>query len=184
MSMNGTRVAMDRREADDAGTRRVELRVRQRTPACVADVIDDVTARLRRLEGGTIAEVRVGSWGQRCLDTPEKPVASTVAEYRQWAERSGYSLDPAFRRRETGSLISQESRSRLIVPAISLAVYEDGELECVTPCTDGTTTYTVRACLEALEAGATDLLGERSTSGAGDLGWEPAEPISRGFPRE
>lgn len=173
MSMNGTRVTMERREANDVGTRRVELRVRERTPACVADVIDDVTARLRRLEDAEVTEVQVRSWGQRCPGSLEGSVASTVAEYRQWAERSGYSLDPAFRQRETGSLISQDSRSQLIVPAISLAIYEDGDLACVTPCTDGTTTHTVEACLEALEAGATDLpadLGDRSTASVGDIG--------------
>ena len=172
--MNGTNVAVERPETDETGTRRVELRVRERTPACVADVIERVTDRLDRLEGEEIDDVQVECWGQRRLDAPDESVTETVAEYREWADRHGYSLDPAFRRRETGSLLTQRSRSEVVVPAISLAIYEDGELSCVTPCSDGATTYTVEECLEALEAGSTDLLGDRSTSNAGDLGWEPA----------
>ncbi|MHC3438842.1 HTH domain-containing protein [Natrialbaceae archaeon A-gly3] len=155
--MNETNVARDRPETDGAGTRQVELRVRERTPACVTDVIERVTDRLRRLEGEEVDGVRVECWGQRRLGAPEELVTTTVAEYREWAERHGYSLDPAFRRRETGSLLSQDSRSEVVVPTISLAVYEDGELQCVTPCSDGTATYTVEECLEALEAGVTDL---------------------------
>lgn len=167
MSMNGTSVARDRPETDDTGTRRVELRVRERTPACVADVIETVTDRLRRLEGGEVDDVRVECWGQRRLGAPEESITATIEEYREWAEQHGYSLGPAFRRRETGSLLSQGSRSEVVVPAISLSVYEDGELQCVTPCSDGSATYTVEECLEALEAGVTDLsdaLAERERS--------------------
>ena len=181
MSMNESTLVNERTGTDDAEQRRVELRVRERTPACVTDVIEDVTARLRRLEGDAVSDVHLKSWGPRRLDTPEEAVTSTLETYRQWANQRGYSLDPAFRRRETGSLIGQESHARLVVPVLSLAVYEDGELACVTPCTDGTTTYTVETCLEALEAGVTDLpeaLGEfeQSPAGTADLerGWEPA----------
>ncbi|WP_341850649.1 HTH domain-containing protein [Natronococcus wangiae] len=40
------------------------------------------------------------------------------------------------------------------VPVVCVAVYDDDKLRCVAPCSDGGQTYTVEACLTAVEAGA------------------------------
>lgn len=42
------------------------------------------------------------------------------------------------------------------VPIACLAVYEDDELCCVAPCSDGEQTYSVEQCLAAIEAELTD----------------------------
>lgn len=139
-------------------TRRVELRVRERTPAPVLETIDDVSARLRRLEAeGTIDEFRVESWFTEPAGVDE--TADTVVErYRSWAEDAGYALEPAFCRREVTSMLSGTPHTKLVVPFVTVAVYDGEQLECVTPCMDGERVVTVDDCLRALEAGAADPL--------------------------
>ncbi len=152
---------MTEANATSSRSRRVELRVRERIPASVADVVDDVVDRLRRLEGdGEITALRVETWGRQCetdaVASADTAVASTVAEFRSWADRNGYTLRPAFDRRDVSSMVARTSRSELVVPMICLAVYEDDELQCVAPCSDGDDVFTAADCLAALESDAPD----------------------------
>ncbi|MFC4246716.1 HTH domain-containing protein [Natribaculum luteum] len=152
---------MTEANATPSRSRRVELRVRERIPASVADVVDDVVDRLGRLEAdGEIAELQVSTWSRRCgtdaVASVDTSVAAAVAEFRSWADRNGYTLRPAFDRRDVSSMVARTSRSELVVPMICLAVYEDDDLQCVAPCSDGDDVFTAADCLAALESDASD----------------------------
>lgn len=153
---------------------RVELRLRERTPACVTEPLEDFRDRVGRLErSGVVDDCRIETWACETW-TGERPngesagsaTAATVADFRAWARRNGYTLRPAFDRRERTTLISERSRTELVVPLACLAVYEGEELACVAPCStagdgDRADTCTVGDCLDALEAGVTEPLADR-----------------------
>ena len=145
-------------------TRRVELRVRDDTPTSVLETADRIASRLRRLEDdGQIDEYALESWGCRQLrpaEAVEAPTAAVVEAYRSWADDAGHTLEPAFCRREVSSMVSETSYTKLVVPFLTIAVYDGEELECVAPCSNGAAVFTVDDCLAALEVGASDLVAE------------------------
>ncbi|RKD95224.1 HTH domain-containing protein [Halopiger aswanensis] len=166
---------------------RVEVFLRTRTPPGVVERLRDLVARARRLEAtDSVTDVRVTNWAPVCptleeLSDDGPSVAPTVATFRSWADREGYSLEPGFARRETSSRLEDCHAAEIQVPIVSVAVYEGERLQCVTPCADGERTYTVAECLEALERGVVGPLesGPRASRG-GREPWiqddtEPAE---------
>lgn len=140
--------------------RRVELRVRERAPAPVIETIDEVVTRLRRLEDdGRLVDLRVETWGgARSLEIPGSPVVDVVETFRDWATEAGYTLEPAFDRRERSSIVSETTHTELVVPYVTVAVYDGVELECVAPCSKSDDVFTVHDCLTALEASTANLL--------------------------
>ncbi|NHN61728.1 hypothetical protein G9463_00175 [Haloarcula sp. JP-Z28] len=76
-------------------------------------------------------------------------VLATVDRYEQWATERGLSLRPPFETR-TSSLLVGGSTEVLRLPMIAVAVYADDDLVGVYPCTDGTTTWSVTDCIDAL----------------------------------
>jgi hypothetical protein len=132
---------------------RVDVYLREQVPPPVAKTVDDTVERLHELErDGVVSEVSVDSWGHRSVRGVDESgsIETTIREFERWADRTGHSLRPAFDRREVSSMFCEGSVLRHDVPIISLAVYEDGQLQCVTPCTDDDCTYTVRDCLDVL----------------------------------
>lgn len=139
--------------------RRVECYLRDR-PAAVAGPVRSVRDRLRSLrESDVVDDVRYEAW------PPERPAddesaesdgrrrGDLVTELERWADRRGYSLDPAFRRRRSAPLHApDETYERVRVPLITVLVYEDGDLVTVAPCADGGGVVTVDDCLSALES--------------------------------
>ncbi|GAB3669800.1 HTH domain-containing protein [Halopiger thermotolerans] len=157
--------------ADYDGELRIEAYVRGAVPAPVQNRITAVTERLQRLcEGGQIDDYRVSQWPaphQTVADPAGLTRQELVETFEQWADKQGYSLEPAFRRdtvpttpvaREEGDRIG-----RLRVPVIALALYEDAKprtdpesLRSVVPCTASTPEgdqqpQTVDTLLAALE---------------------------------
>lgn len=155
---------------------RVEVFLRTRTPPGIIERLRDIVARARRLEAtDTVTDVTVTTWAPvrpalEDLGDGDGPssVSMTVNAFRSWADSEGYSLRPAFARRETSSLLEERPTTEIRVPIVSVAVYEDDTLRCVTPCADGDRTYTVSECLEALEAGAVDPLADRPLASRDD----------------
>lgn len=119
-----------------------------------------VLARLRELDAtGGIDDVTVRVWGKRVAppsdgtDGRDSRVQERVAEFLSWAERNGHSLEPAFRRCERSTMVSEERREAIRRPLQSLAVYEDGRLVGVFPCSTVDGTNTVSDCVRRLESG-------------------------------
>lgn len=145
------------------GTIRVELFLRNHGSAAVVDPLRRVVARARRLEDEIGATVRVETWASvrpaiEELSDSGTSTSLTVDAFRSWAEREGYTLRPSFERHETPSMLGQ-CAVEIRVPNVCVAVYEDGDLQCVAPCADRENekrTYTVERCLDALEAGVTE----------------------------
>ncbi|WP_229504769.1 HTH domain-containing protein [Natrinema versiforme] len=145
---------------------RVEVFLRHCADADIVEHLKETAARSRRLEERVgPADVRVETWSPVCpaleeLDDAGPSVSLTVDAFRSWADREGYALC-AFDRRETPSMLDRRRAVHIRVPTACVAVYEDDDLQCVAPCSDGDRTYTVEDCLTALEAGRTEPFADR-----------------------
>ncbi|CCQ36015.1 uncharacterized protein Nmlp_1827 [Natronomonas moolapensis 8.8.11] len=127
------------------------------------DPREAVLSRLGELESrGLVADVSLRVWGAT-VDAAvvdggefEQPVRSCVAEFHRWAERTGHSLEPAFRREQRSSMLSTERSAVVRLPRVCVAVYTDGGLRGVFPCSpaEEAGTETVWDCLDRLGAGA------------------------------
>ncbi len=149
------------KSSEQAETIRAQLYLRQRTSSEIIQQLRKTVTRVRRLEADRIANVEIKSWttvnpALEELTDSGPSVSLTVKSFQAWADREGYTLRPAFTQRETTSLISSHPAVEIQVPIVCLAVYEDDELRCVAPCSDGDRIYSVEMCLAALEAGLTD----------------------------
>jgi hypothetical protein len=61
-----------------------------------------------------------------------------VAEFERWAREHGCTLQPAFDRRESGSLVDQGATEQIIrLPLLCLGVYEGSTIRAVYPHVDG-----------------------------------------------
>ncbi|MDZ7730814.1 MAG: HTH domain-containing protein [Natrialbaceae archaeon] len=143
--------------ADDGpGRLEVHLKVRAHFPSCVSDRLEQVVSRVEGLlEQGTIDAVDVSAWIRLYPDRPvlENNERETLQQYLDWASRHGYVLQPAFRCHESSSLVETTSRTAVEVPMVSLAVFEDDQLRCVVPYSNGDVVESVEEYLELLERG-------------------------------
>lgn len=178
---------------DRNGEYRIECYVRGTVPGPTRQRVRAVTDHLRRLHSSdVIADYRIRQW------PPERHVAETsgttplrhelVSAFEQWAERNGYSLEPAFRRRELPSwpLGSEraETCERVRVPVVALALYDDADgstastseresapdvesLDGVVPFTEQSPgegrTYTVDEWLSAIDTEGGDVVSDTDT---------------------
>jgi hypothetical protein len=127
-----------------------------------------VLSRLREFESdGLVDDVSVRVWGKHvpardgAADEGGSSVRRRVADFRAWAERNGHSLGPAFYRHERSSMVSAERDEVIRLPLQCLAVYEEGRLVGVFPCSADGETNTVDDCLRRLETG--DVVGDKDT---------------------
>ena len=148
------------------GDLRVDCYVRASVPGPLVGTVDAVVGRLEHLsDREQIATYRVTDW------PPERHVGSDrgvqtrddlVAEFERWAHRHGYSLEPAFRRRERPTSYGWgacDGREQVRVPLVALAVYDDAageDLRTVVPYTErpGTVdqrTHSVREWLQRVD---------------------------------
>lgn len=125
----------------------------ERVPASIYD-------QLKRLETeGAIDDCEVEVWGRklcRRIDGDRPAIADaaldTIGEFREWADRTGASLDRCFDEAKVHSELTGENRTEVRLPTVCMAVYDDDELVAVFPhaTTDGE--YTVDDGLETLES--------------------------------
>ena len=191
---------------DRKGEYRIDCYVRATVPGPTRKRVTAVTDHLQRLDANdVIADYRVRQW------PPERHVAETsagttpprhelVSAFEQWAQQRGYSLEPAFRRRDVPSWPlgrqNAETCERVRVPVVALALYDraaepasasesepepvsvpDSEsLDGVVPYTERSPTenrrtYTVDEWLEAVESEWSESIARASESEADpDLG--------------
>lgn len=152
---------------------RATLKLRSFPPHGIADVQRRTLARLHRLtDVGTLTSVDVDVWGSHAvtdsMSDHDAPSIEDVFDYERWAEERGYSLAPAFARRESGSMID-DSREVTVVPLMTLAVYDGDRLRAVYPHADGERVRTIADGLETLEAMAL-AAGDRSANPAREGG--------------
>lgn len=152
---------------DSTGTVRVDVFLHQNASTAVVERLRETVARARRLEerDGNVA-VSVKTWTSvkpalEELDDSGPSVSLTVDAFQSWADGEGYTLNPGFERCETTSMLSHRPTTEIRVPTVCVAVYEDDELQCVAPCSNGDGTFTVEACLDALENGDTEPFTDR-----------------------
>lgn len=149
------------------GNAQLELFVRSSVPAAARDSQSAVRERLRRLDAdGEIAGATVRTWEKRVpvdTDCSERETHHTHASFDDWARRHGVSLAPFFDTRECHSSITGESHTALVLPVMSLAVYEGDRLSAVFPHADEDRSYTVTEALDALESDETTEESEEST---------------------
>lgn len=81
---------------------------------------------------------------------------ATVEEFEDWADENGFSLAPAFQRRERYVTGTTARREAVVFPVVALAVYEGTELRAVLPSSDEFGHYTVHEALEGFERGDLD----------------------------
>lgn len=145
-------------------TLRLELCVASLHPAGAAARQEAVIDELRALEErGRVDEVDVVVWGDRVgLGTA---AAATDAGRRvhdrldaclAWEEASDRSLRPCFDVRELRNRITDEACAVIDLPSMLLVEYEGGDVERVTPSSDGASVETVTDRLRALATGAGD----------------------------
>ncbi len=142
----------------------VRLYTRSAAPRDIAELHRRTVERLDRLaEDGSVESIEFEVWGD-LIPTGEDRTGSRRAydEVVDWAEESGYSLAPGFERRETGTIVSEDTRSVVSVPLLCLVIYDGDGIEAVFPCSDGQRTYTVEDGLVGLE---------RRTDTASAAGW-------------
>jgi hypothetical protein len=145
----------------------VELHVRSLAPRAGHTQQEAAIERLDRLESrGRVDEFSVNVWGhQVSLSTAAARtdagqfVLDRVEEFREWAEETGRSVDSFFETRRVSSEIMDEDFAALVLPAVTLAEYREGELSFVAPCSDGESVCTVADRIDVLAAsGVTDVV--------------------------
>ena len=120
---------------------------------------------LQRVEGleseGVVADTDVDASWQR-IRTPEQDcrdeALETYEELREWATENGHRLEPAFQRRNRSYIGTGVVDEVVVFPMVSLAVYDENDLQAVFPCADGSgeVYFTVQDCLDAFEREETD----------------------------
>jgi hypothetical protein len=158
-------------DAPQQSGRRLVLYICDRYPAALVDTIQTVRERCDRLEAaGTLDGYQLEHWppcttGDHTLTDRQPSRREQIATFQTWAADNGYTLEPAFHTQTiTSTLLSQDVRyEHVSVPLVTLALYEDGELTGVAPCSDGGRTHTVNDGLAALEAAAFNAFPEPPT---------------------
>jgi hypothetical protein len=103
---------------------------------------------------GELASFAIETWPDEVPTGDEhNETLATVEQLEAWAAENAVSLRPPFETR-TASLLVGDDEEVLVTPMLLIAVYADGELAGVYPCTDGHTTWTVEEFLDAVDPDA------------------------------
>lgn len=103
------------------------------------------------VDAGALARYSVRTWPRRVvLDGPNGDVSDVYDRFRRWAAAEGVSLGPAFERHPHDQRITDERGELLTLPAVAIALFEDGRLVQVAPHTRGEEPRTVDDVLDGL----------------------------------
>lgn len=141
-------------------TKTAELYVRSLAPQGLQSTQDTVIGRLDALKSdGKVDDYTVVVWGNRLppessagQTTTGQRLHETVKQFRQWAAGSEMSLESSFPTETIRSEVTEEEYTCIRFPMLTLAEYQDGTLQFVSPCSDEDTRYTIHDRLNALEA--------------------------------
>lgn len=142
----------------DPSSRTAELYVRSLRPRGSHSGQDAIVERLEELASiGALDEYRVHVWGDGLAlessasrTTPGRQIRECVEDFQQWATVAGMSLESFFPTETVHSKIIDREYTAIQFPMVTLAEYEDGVLQFVSPCSDGDTVITVFDRLDAL----------------------------------
>jgi hypothetical protein len=148
-------------DADQQTDPRVTLFVRSLHPRGVAGRQDAAIERLETLaDEGAIAAFEVVVWGDGlplsapgARTGPGRRARRAYERFREWAAATDRSIDGAFERRTSDSVLTGEHYEVVRFPAMALAEYAEGELRHVAPCTVDGERRTVEGRLDALARG-------------------------------
>ncbi|PSQ45748.1 hypothetical protein BRD17_00860, partial [Halobacteriales archaeon SW_7_68_16] len=118
--------------------------------------------------GSTVEEFDVSTWPKRVPrdGSCDPAVRDRYLEFAAWARDNGVRLSPFFGTRECYSMETGERGEWVVLPALCLAVYEDGDLSAVYPHADGDTYHSVLSGLRHLETAATEATESPAPSAA------------------
>lgn len=147
-------------ESRSADSVRAVLRVRTLGPSGLNPPQIDIIDRLQTLseEDGLLADLDVDVWGTSMgiTQTDDRdPVSTreTVAEFIQWADAYGYTLQPGFEWHSADSEDTENGQTgQIVTPLLTLAVYNGERLQAVYPHGDGDQVHTIHEGVEALES--------------------------------
>jgi hypothetical protein len=146
------------------GDRRVALCLRETLPEPAARQRDRLTDRLRELEAaGRVDSFEVTTCPKRIRreDTAAVAARDRYLAFSRWARDRGVRLRPFFATRECYAADTGELCDWLVFPAITLAVYDEGDLVAVYPHADGDDYRSVADGLSALAGDAPDSVDRR-----------------------
>lgn len=143
------------RTTESEGAVQAALYARDELPPPAAAQVEEMSDRLEVLvSNGTIDDYHRSTWVKR---TPVDDCADSLRDlylsFTAWANEHDRTLVPFFQTRECYSADVGGHEDWLVLPAMCLAVYRDGELSAVYPHTDGSETRTVGDGVAALERG-------------------------------
>ncbi|WP_284008965.1 HTH domain-containing protein [Haloarcula pelagica] len=144
-------------ETECPGTRRVELFVRGSLPTPSRKRQAAVEADLEELaRRGAVDETTTTTWAKRVPieDCGARTERARYNEFAAWARQAGATLAPFFDTRLCYSMQTGEKREELVMPAMCVAVYEDGDLTRVAPATGDDGPTSIEDCLTDLAAHA------------------------------
>lgn len=132
----------------------VELLVRGELPPPALEQARSVEEELEALKtGGVVDTVQRQSWDKRVeVSECATPVRDRYLAFTEWAQNEGVSLRPFFQTRERYSSNRAGLEDWLVLPAMTLAIYEGETLSAVYPHTDGEATRTVEDGLRTLRS--------------------------------
>jgi hypothetical protein len=111
----------------------------------------EVCAELDSLvERGDLAALDVVGWEKRVPREAPSPERERHAEFEAWAAATDRRLTPFFDTRRCYAPGTCRRREELVLPAMCLAVYQDGTLTSVAPHVDGRETVSVEDAIERL----------------------------------
>jgi hypothetical protein len=146
-------------QTERTGDRRVELHVRETLPEPAGERRAAVTDRLEALAAdGVVDGYDVFTWDKRIRvdGTGDRGTRDLYLSFVGWADEEGVGLRPFFDTRECYSMATGEFGRWLVLPALCLAVYEDGDLAAVYPHADGREFRSVEDCLDSLADDGSD----------------------------
>lgn len=121
------------------GDRTVELWVRSFAPTEHTARRKRVMDRLETLvEAGDLDDVTVRVWGDEIAVEGDQPAAAReiltrVERFEEWADAADAELGRAFERRRVECSFTERTCVSQRLPAMALAEFADGDLQCVTP---------------------------------------------------
>ncbi|MDT3435349.1 HTH domain-containing protein [Haloarcula sp. 1CSR25-25] len=135
------------------GGRRATLFVRSDLPAPSQKHCNAIECELQELVCRDVLDgVETVEWEKRVpLQGPGNGAERDLYnEFADWAREAGVCLAPFFDTRLCYSSTTGEKRRELVMPAVCLAVYEDGDLVQVAPFADAGRTESVGECIAEL----------------------------------
>lgn len=126
-------------------------------PALLLEPVDAKIETLQALqEEEVVSDLAMHTWpsevavGDRGL---YDEVEDTFRAFERWADANGVSVRPPFSIRTRDSAFTDETRTVLVTPVMSLAIYLDDRLAAVFPHSDGEVHHPVSEAIAALKVG-------------------------------